>query len=285
MKVFKIVAAVVMICCLAFGMVYAESKDITYESRGVQVPATLVTPDGLDSYPIVIMLHGHGGTRNENEGYPAIAEGLAERGVASLRMDFSGCGESTEPFTMNNLSNIKADALAGMEWAKANLPVTKIGVFGYSMGGRAVISMLADGNTFDAVGMLAPAATNVKYGERAKTELPEAREKGFYTYTTVWGQVQELAPQWYEDLLATDFDDIKVAAKATLGDTPTVVLWAEDDATIEPAVSAAVAEYFGAKTVDASGNSHSYSFYTTEMPELREKIVNAVGDFFAEALK
>ena len=52
-----------------------------------------------------------------------------------------------------------------------------------------------------------------------------------------------------------------------------------------PAATAAMAEFYGAEITDASGNNHSYSFYSTEYPELRATIVNATAAFFAENLK
>ena len=123
----------------------AESKNITYDSRGVKVPATIVTPKGLDKYPVAVLIHGHGGSREEGSGYALVAEKLAVAGVGSIRMDFAGCGESTESFQNNTLTNMKADVSAAIEYVKAEMPVTKLGMFGYSMGGRITLEMLAEG--------------------------------------------------------------------------------------------------------------------------------------------
>ena len=85
--------------------------------------------------------HGHGGTKDENGGFTAIAETLAARGIATIRMDFPGSGASTEPFIQNNLTNMIADVAAARAYAIASAPIdTKaIGIFGYSMGGRVAI--------------------------------------------------------------------------------------------------------------------------------------------------
>ena len=96
-----------------------SAVDVTYESRGVAVPATIVTPAHNDgaALPLVVMAHGHGGSREEGGGFRRVAEALAERGVATIRMDFPGCGDSTESFAENNLTNMLQDLqFAVSEW-------------------------------------------------------------------------------------------------------------------------------------------------------------------------
>ena len=111
--------ALALVMTLTLAAAAAETTTFTYESRGVQVPATLVTPDGVDAFPVVVLAHGHGGNREENVGFAAVADALAAQGIGSIRMDFPGCGESTESFQNNVLSNMKADVLAAVDYAKA----------------------------------------------------------------------------------------------------------------------------------------------------------------------
>ena len=106
-----------------------------------ELPAIFTVPRVAGKYPLVVMAHGHGGTKDENGGFTAIAETLAARGIATIRMDFPGSGASTEPFIQNNLTNMIADVAAARAYAIASAPIdTKaIGIFGYSMGGRVAI--------------------------------------------------------------------------------------------------------------------------------------------------
>ena len=279
-------ALVLALVLMAAGAV-AESQVISYESRGVQVPATLVTPDGAEEYPIVVLCHGHGGSREENVGFAAVADALAAQGVASIRMDFPGCGESSESFQLNTLTNMETDVLAAIEYAQANLSVTKVGLFGYSMGGRIVLELLASGTPADAIVLLAPAAStadlkNLFGGEEAFDAMAaEAETNGFVVFTTIYGQVQELSKEWFADLEKVE-DPAAAAAAAWNG--AALVIWGSDDEAVNPAISEGVAATLGAQTQDATGEGHGYGFYS-EDDAVRKRVANAAADFFAEKLK
>ena len=260
---------------------------ISYESRGVQVPATLVIPDGVEEYPVVVMCHGHGGSREENVGFAAVAAALAARGVASIRMDFPGCGESSESFQLNTLTNMEADVLAAIEYVQANLSVGKIGLFGYSMGGRIVLELLAGGTAADAIVLLAPAADTVDLKElfggvqAYEAKAAQAEAVGYAVHTTKFGQVQQLSRAWFADLDRVQ-DPAAEAAAAWQG--PALVIWGQDDADVHPFVPAHVAATLGAQTQDATGEGHGYGFYS-EDDTVRNLVASSAADFFAANLK
>jgi len=169
---------------------------VTVVSRGVRVPAVLTVPKVTGKYPLVVMAHGHGGSKDENGGFTAIAEALAARGVASVRMDFPGCGASVEPFTQNNITNMMADVAAARAYAIAHAPIDvhAVGIFGYSMGGRIAILSAASG--YNVLGLLAPKGNDgnddpsfapggpLAYAEAAT----KARAEGHVVITTEFGQ-------------------------------------------------------------------------------------------------
>ena len=283
----KLFAALLALAMLLTVSAMAEVTEITYESRGVQVPATLTTPDGAESYPVVVMAHGHGGNRDEGNGYITIADALAMQGIASIRMDFPGCGKSAEPFTMNTLTNMKADVLAAVEYAKANLPVTTVGLFGYSMGGRIVIEMMNEGFLPDAAAVLAPAVNYDIYhslgDELAKEAIAGIEAEGHFAYTTRYGQNLDLSKEWLEDMNKYSYPAmVDNAAAAYKG--PMLVIYAADDAVVDPVASQYVADTFGCGVVMGTGNSHSYGFYSDAM-EIRNAVAYGASTFFTLNLK
>lgn len=283
----KLFAALLALAMLLTVSAMAEVTEITYESRGVQVPATLTTPDGAESYPVVVMAHGHGGNRDEGNGYITIADALAMQGIASIRMDFPGCGKSTEPFTMNTLTNMKADVLAAVEYAKANLPVTTVGLFGYSMGGRIVIELMNEGFLPDAAAVLAPAVNYDIYhslgDELAKEAIAGIEAEGHFAYTTRYGQNLDLSKEWLEDMNKYSYPAmVDNAAAAYKG--PMLVIYAADDAVVDPVASQYVADTFGCGVVMGTGNSHSYGFYSDAL-EIRNAVAYGASTFFTLNLK
>lgn len=270
---------------------YTESI-ITYPSRTTEVPAVVTMPTTEDAVPLVILCHGHGGNRDEGFGFPTLAQKLAEQGIASIRMDFPGCGESSEPFTENVLSNMKADVLAAVDYATAQLTIDpeKIGIFGYSMGGRITLELLAeDGYDFDAVALLAPAADtedlkNLFGGAEAWETLKAeaATEKGYADFTTIYGQEQQLSAKWFADLEATACADL-LAAAAEKKDAPVLVIYAEDDEAVAPAISQSVADALDAEVITTPEDGHGYGFYS-DKTEILNTVTDGAAAFFAKAL-
>ncbi|MCL4675698.1 MAG: hypothetical protein KJZ59_06680, partial [Pararhodobacter sp.] len=120
-------------------MACAETSiDITVMNDDRAIPATVVIPDGAGPFAAVVMNHGHGGGRQENGGFAGIASALADRGILSIRMDFPGSGDSDVSFTEGYLSNMISDSNASLQYILDNYDVDagRLGIFGYSMGGR-----------------------------------------------------------------------------------------------------------------------------------------------------
>jgi dipeptidyl aminopeptidase/acylaminoacyl peptidase len=269
----------------------AMVASVWFESRGVEVPAYVHMPDVSDGkkVPLVVMAHGHGGSRDENIGFGQIAFELSKADIATIRMDFPGCGDSAEGFQMNTLSNMKQDVLNAIEYAVQNFAIDRdrVGIFGYSMGGRIALELLGErAYDFKAAALLAPAAStpdlkNLFGGEQAwGTMKAEAEANGFVTFTTIYGQQQQLSAQWFADLEAVQ--DAGLYAKEKY-DGPALVIYAEDDEAVSPAVSKAVADALHADVVDATGDGHSYGFYSDKVDVLNT-VVGATADFFEGAL-
>ena len=109
--------------------------------------------------PMVILMHGIFSNRN-TELMTMIANKLKAEGIASIRLDFNGHGESDGDFQNMTVANEVADAKAVYEYAKSLDCVSSISLLGHSQGG-VVASLLAGelGNEkIKNVVLMAPAA-------------------------------------------------------------------------------------------------------------------------------
>lgn len=272
-----------------------ESTTVKIQSRGVAIPATLVTPSGGsgEKFPLVVMAHGHGGSREEGGGFTQVAEALALRGVASIRMDFPGCGDSTESFAENNLSNMLLDLQAASAYAKSrpSIDSDRSGLLGYSMGGRLVALLSEIDPSYKAMVAWAPAVSDGAEREMITTFGSEeaylahkqrANEQGSSVYTTVWGTELELGPEWFRDIEAS-----RPQAALAKFTGPLLVIYGDEDSVVSPgiAASAATAAINSSETVklEIPTAAHGLGFYT-QRPEIAAQVVVASAEFLAERL-
>lgn len=82
---------------------------------GLRLAGTFVAPDGREQGKAVVLVHGGGVTREEGGFFARLATGLAAVGIASLRFDLRGHGESEgrqEELTLTMILNDIRVALA-----------------------------------------------------------------------------------------------------------------------------------------------------------------------------
>ena len=267
---------------------YTE-ETVSIEANGRAIPAVVTLPAGEGPFPAVVINHGHGGSKDENVGFISLAQTLAEAGIASIRMDFPGCGDSTEPFTENTLSNMMADSNASKDYLVANYPVDadRLGILGYSMGGRLALEIItAEGNPYQAAVLLSGVSTPgeeavagiLPDGMTIEEAIASAEANGSFDYTTQYGQNLSLSAQWFEDMMVDPLANIDNYTGPMLvihGDKDDVV----DDATNKLTVSA----YPSAQEVIVPDADHGYGFYS-DQPEVTAMVEGTITDFFTEHL-
>jgi pimeloyl-ACP methyl ester carboxylesterase len=120
------------------------NTELTFNTHGgTEIAATFTAPSGRGVFPAVLLCQGLSGVRHLV--LPRIAEGLAERGFASLRFDYAGHGESGGP---RGLIDPFARVVDG-RYALATLLTLgevdsdRVGVYGHSYGGPIAIQLAA----------------------------------------------------------------------------------------------------------------------------------------------
>lgn len=125
---------------------YHMQKAIEIQRKNLTLRGMLHTPDQITGkLPTIIMFHGFGGNKmGPHFLFVKFSRILTDLGIASIRFDFAGSGESDGEFIEMTLSGELEDAKNILDYVK-NLKFVdkeKIGVVGFSMGG-AVASILA----------------------------------------------------------------------------------------------------------------------------------------------
>lgn len=140
-------------------MSFASSERVTIMGDHGKLAAIVQRPDGVSKYPVVILSHGF--TSNKNDPImTTVANKLEKLGIASIRYDFNGHGESEgRSQDMTVLNEIK-DAKNVYDYAAHLKGVTRIGMLGHSQGG--VVTSMAAGelgaSKVKAIVLMAPAA-------------------------------------------------------------------------------------------------------------------------------
>lgn len=122
---------------------YAE-EEVTFENAGagVTLAGTLTTPRSGGPFPAVVLISGSG-PQNRDEAlmghrpFLVLADYLTRRGLAVLRYDDRGVGQSTGAFAAATSEDFAGDALAAVAYLKgrADIDPAKIGLAGHSEGG------------------------------------------------------------------------------------------------------------------------------------------------------
>jgi len=122
---------------------YIEKK-VAYTNlkSGVKLVGILTLPSDKGVFPVVLLITGSGPQdRNEtiygHHPFLVLADYLTRQGIAVLRVDDRGVGESTGDFSQATSEDFASDVLVGVEYLKTckEIDFNKIGLIGHSEGG------------------------------------------------------------------------------------------------------------------------------------------------------
>ncbi|WP_158239273.1 S9 family peptidase [Uliginosibacterium sp. TH139] len=126
--------------------------DSPYEA-GVHLVGSLMLPPGKGPHPAVLLITGSGQQdRDEtlfgHKPFLVIADYLARRGIASLRVDDRGVGKSKGALLYATTETFANDARAELAYLRARpeMDATRIGLIGHSEGGLIAAMLAAEPN-------------------------------------------------------------------------------------------------------------------------------------------
>lgn len=124
-----------------------SQEEVSFTNGDTVLKGTLTLPEKYNAdTPVVLMVTGSGLQNRDEEifehkPFAVIADALARAGVASLRYDDRGYGESTGDAVNSTTEDLMNDALAGIFLLRQRF--NKVGVLGHSEGGTIAMMLAA----------------------------------------------------------------------------------------------------------------------------------------------
>ncbi|WP_164479183.1 alpha/beta hydrolase family protein [Nakamurella antarctica] len=237
-----------------------------------RVPGTLALPAVPTEHllPVVLLLHGDMSSRNENgDLFTRLAADLAGRGIASLRIDFAGSGDSEQSGMALDYPGMVTDATASLTYLKddSRIDPNRVAVLGLSRGGSIAATLAG---TVPGVAALAEWSGAVYNGfDEDPDGHDQARTDG---YATVGGDTNPfpLSLNWFDSIEQSHpLDDVAGytgPVLAVTGSADTVVPPVASDVLVQTLASTDVTRY----VID--GADHEYDATTDDQTHAEEAL-------------
>ena len=144
-----------------------QEHEIRFKSGEIDLAGTLALPSSNGPFPTVLFITGSGPIdRNENHKklhlniFDDISHYLAENGIASLRYDKRGTGDSQGDYWKTGFYDNSQDALAALQYLKLQNNIQKENIFilGHSEGALQAIRLTGGGTEVAGIILLAGGA-------------------------------------------------------------------------------------------------------------------------------
>ena len=126
-----------------------NTEEVSFSNGDAVLKGTLVLPEQFSkNTPVLLMVTGSGLQNRDEEifehkPFAVIADALARQGIATLRYDDRGFGESTGDLAKVTTEDLKNDALAGVLLLRKQF--RHVGILGHSEGGTIGLMLAAEG--------------------------------------------------------------------------------------------------------------------------------------------
>lgn len=247
------------------------------------IPATIVMPQGAEgeTFPVVVMCHGYGSNRDEaGGGYQLFAPMLAAQGIASIRFDVMGCGESTADYAQYTFKTAQEDALRCTQYMteQQGIDPNRIGLMGWSMGGGIAMMTASESDLFKSVCTWAGALYDGDYNAE---EYEIAKKDGFFEVTFDWRDSLRQGPGYYEVAAQTHLPAMLPNCKA-----PIFAINGSLDDVVPPESGATIVVLSAndaSKALVLEGADHTFNIFSGDMTQFNA-LMSATLDWFVQTL-
>ena len=262
------------------------STPLMLDNGEYEIPAIMTSPEGKAVVPGVILLHGSASHKNEvGDLYLRLAEQLANNGIASIRIDFAGTGDSPVDYTHYTLKTAVRDAEVALAFLRSQPRVDdhRIGVVGFSQGGLIAQLLVAQQpgiKSFVAWSSVASDGIG-PFADMFETLYMKAKREGQVEQQFAWRPPLTVSYEWFEQVMANQ----SLSGMAEY--TGSVLAIAGSNDTVGPPTAATrliVASGSDvARAVTIKGADHIFNVLD-ENANQDEQLLEITTEWFAEAL-
>ncbi len=264
----------------------ALSTPLMLDNGEYEIPAIMTSPEGRALVPGVILLHGSASHKNEvGDLYLRLAEQLANNGIASIRIDFAGTGDSPVDYTHYTLKTAVRDAEVALAFLRSQPQVDdhRIGVVGFSQGGLIAQLLLAQQpgiKSFVAWSSVASDGIG-SFADMFETLYMTAKREGQVEQQFAWRPPLSVSYEWFEQVMANQ--SLSGMAEYT---GSVLAIAGSNDTVVPPTAATKLIVASGsdvARAVIIKGADHIFNVLD-ENANQDEQLLEMTTEWFAEAL-
>ncbi len=246
-------------------------------SRGEKIVGLLALPE-KEKPPIVIIIHGFKGTK---EYYPMVNNAikpLTDNGIAVLRIDCRGTGESDWKFRDMTVESESEDVLTVIEYVKTlNIDKEKIALMGISMGADAILMAMGKKRDVKTIVFWGPGwmFKGLEYFDTPENRKTVGEEGVFYVTAKLTGQKLVAGKDLFKEFISFD-----IRPYMKFVEIPILVLRGSEDDVSTPEQDKEAVELLNAEYVLIENGDHNFLDKKAE-----GELINRTLDWFNRWLK
>lgn len=180
-------------------------KKIFIKKDKYEIPAIFTYPKEKGNYPVVILCHGTASNKNEvGDMYVMLANQLIKAGIASIRFDYAGCGESKAlPQELTFFGEVEDTYEIYKYLLDCDMvDSSKIGILGLSQGARIMAELfkIVPELRFGISWSGACQSNEGLFEEWHKNYYNEAIKNGYAVVPMTWGENLIISKEWFDDI-------------------------------------------------------------------------------------
>lgn len=250
---------------------------IWIKNTNYDIHSILCMPDHAESgetstptFPAVILCHGTGSHKDEvGNMFARLAAALAQQGIASLRFDFAGCGDSTAP--QQALSFFGEVSYVRTAYAylreRADVDICRIAILGFSQGARVMAEFLKEAPELATAVSWSGACHNGPgvFDGWFSLYYEEALANGFSRIPMDWRDDLLVSREWFDEIRDSHpmegFAQYEQPVLAIAGTADSIVPFQHADEII------GLCSHPDSKTFILPGADHTFNVLTTDQTQ------------------